>query len=388
MSIPVIASNRINTPDVAERVLRDGMADMVSMARPFLADAAFVAKAVEGRAAEINVCIACNQACLDHYFTGEKVSCLVNPRAARELEFADQQAERLKRVAIVGAGVAGIACALEAARRGHAVTLYDHAPLIGGQLRLAAVVPGKEDYGAAIVGFERQLAMAGVSVVLGAAVDAEQLATEGFDAVVVATGVRPRPLEIPGADDPRVVGYTEVLTGAVVPGERVLIIGGGGIGHDVALFLARPAVDAADALAHFEEHWGVGRPRAHKPPRRQVTMLKRSTGRFGRTLGKSTGWILRQELQDYGVRQIAGLAYEKIDADGLHIRRDEGAGGGTEVLDAETIVVCAGQCSQTALADELAARGVSAHVIGGAKLAAELDAKRAMDEGARLGNQL
>ncbi|MEQ9333595.1 NADPH-dependent 2,4-dienoyl-CoA reductase [Thalassobaculum sp.] len=384
VSIPVIASNRINLPETAERVLRDGQADMVSMARPFLADAEFVDKALGGRAGQINLCIACNQACLDHYFLDQTVTCLVNPWAVRELERDQAPAARPKRIAVVGAGVAGIACALEAARRSHRVTLYDAAERPGGQLRLAAVVPGKEDYGRAIDNFENQLAAAGVETVYGTAVDAATLAGAGYDEIVLSTGVLQRALDIPGGDDPRVVGYTEILTGRVTAGEAVLVIGGGGIGHDVALFLAHPDPGDLPALAAFEAHWGIGGTARHRPAARRVTMLKRSPGGFGRTLGKSTGWILRQELRDFGVRQIAGVRYLEIDAAGLHVETD----GGREILAADTIVVCAGQESNAALATELAARGRPVHVIGGARLAGELDAKRAVDEGARLGNRL
>lgn len=384
VSIPVIASNRINLPETAERVLRDGQADMVSMARPFLADADFVDKALGGRAGQINICIACNQACLDHYFIDQAVTCLVNPWAVRELERDRQPATRPKRIAVVGAGVAGIACALEAARRGHRVTLYDAAERPGGQLRLAAVVPGKEDYGLAIDNFARQLMDAGVGTVYGLPVDAAALAAAGYDEVVVSTGVVARELDIPGAADRRVVGYADILSGAATAGDRVLVIGGGGIGHDVALFLAHPAANDPSALESFEAHWGIGRQARHRPAAHDVTMLKRSPGGFGRTLGKSTGWILRQELRDFGVRQIAGVSYQKIDAEGLHIETD----GGRKILPADTIVVCAGQLSNVTLADDLKARGCPVHVIGGARLAGELDAKRAIEEGARLGNRL
>jgi len=385
VAIPVIASNRINLPETAERVLRDGQADMISMARPFLADPDFVDKAVSGRADLISVCIACNQACLDHYFLDRTVTCLVNPWAVRELERTAEPAASRKRIAVIGAGVAGIACALEAARRGHDVTLYDRAERPGGQLRLAAVVPGKEDYGRAIDNFENQLREAGVTCRLGVAADAAGLAAAGYDEIVVSTGVAPRALDIPGADDPRVVGYTDILTGAVSAGEQVLVIGGGGIGHDVALFLAHPPAGGPEDVAAFEAHWGLDGEARHQPPARRVTMLKRSPGPFGRTLGKSTGWILRQELRDFGVRQLAGVTYEAIDGAGLHVLAEDGS---REVLPADTIVVCAGQLSDAGLADELTARGCPVHLIGGARLAGELDAQRAIEEGARLGNRL
>ena len=287
-------------------------------------------------------------------------------------------------MAVIGGGVAGIAAALEAARRGHAVTLYEAAHDIGGQLTLAAQVPGKEDYGLALAGFRKQLADAGVDVRTGQRVGADALRRENFDDVVISTGVEPRPLDIPGADDRRVVGYTSILDGSVTAGQSVVIVGGGGIGHDVALYLAHGADGERQTLAEFEAQWGING--ARKPPvaKRSVTMVKRSPGPFGRTLGKSTGWILRQELKDLGVRQIAGASYLKIDGDGLHIAVD----GRVEVLGADTIVVCAGQLSARSLADRLEAQGQTVHVIGGARLAAELDAKRAMYEGALVGNRL
>lgn len=390
VSIPVVASNRINLPEVAEAVLEAGQGDLISMARPFLADADFVAKAFDGRREQITVCIACNQACLDHYFTGEPITCLVNPRAARETEFTDEPAPRVKSVAVVGAGVAGIACALEARKRGHDVTLFDAADRIGGQLRLAGRIPGKEDYLLAIQGFEAQLEAAGVTLALGRPVEAATLtagtvAEGGFDEIVLSTGVVPRPLDVPGSDSPKVVGYTEVLNGTVTPGRRVAIIGAGGIGHDVALFLAHAHREGVSEIEAFNAHWGIGGTRAPAPPVREITMLKRSEGRFGRTLGKSTGWILRQELRDFGVRQIANVTYDRIDGDGIRILTDTGE---AETIPADTIVVCAGQLSNQGLAEALRQRGRPFHLIGGARLAGELDAKRAIDEGARLGNRL
>jgi 2,4-dienoyl-CoA reductase (NADPH2) len=384
VSIPVTASNRINLPQTAETLIANGAADLISMARPFLADPDFVAKLRRGRPDLINVCIACNQACLDHYFTGRLISCVVNPRAARETEFSDARTERLKRVAVLGAGVAGIVAALEAARRGNVVTLYEAAREIGGQLRLAANVPGKEDYGLAIAGFRNQLAELGVDVRLGHRVSLDDLVRENFDDVVVSTGVQARLLDIPGANDPRVVGYTEILDGTVKAGQSVVVIGGGGIGHDVALFLAKGDTHGEPSIEEFENHWGVKAARQPPAARRNVVMVKRSPGAFGKTLGKSTGWILRQELKDFGVRQISGATYLQIDDAGLHIEVD----GRTETLAADTIVVCAGQTSVRDIADELEARGQTVHIVGGAKLAGELDAKRAIDEGARIGNSL
>src|SRR6185369_14086445 len=315
---PVTASNRINLPDDAAAIIADGSADLVSMARPLLADAEFVSKVSRGRSDLVNVCIACNQACLDHYFTDQVITCLVNPRAARENEFSDAPAPAAKRVAVLGAGVAGIAAALEAARRGHHVTLFEAASRIGGQFALAAVIPGKEDYGLSLESYEAQLSDAGVEVRTGVLVDADTLKRSNFDEVIIATGISPRLIDIPGGDDPRVVGYTKILDGSVKAGERVVIVGGGGIGHDVALFLAMESGGRRQTREEFFERWGInGKPKTHAA-RRQITMVKRSPGVFGRTLGKSTGWILRQELKDLKVRQISEANYIKIDADGLH----------------------------------------------------------------------
>ncbi len=384
VKIPVTASNRINLPEVAAKVIADGSADLVSMARPLLADAEFVNKVGRGRPDLVNVCIACNQACLDHYFTDQVITCLVNPRAARENEFSDAPASVAKRVAVIGAGVAGIAAALEAGRRGHHVTLFESAPQIGGQFVLAANIPGKEDYGLSLQSYSAQLADCGVEVRTGTAVDPDTLSKANFDEIIVSTGISPRLLDIPGGDDPRVAGYTKILDGTVKAGERVIVVGGGGIGHDVALFLAMDSNGRRQTREEFFERWGInGTPKSH-PARRQITMVKRSPGAFGRTLGKSTGWILRQELKDLKVRQIAEARYLKIDRDGLHIALADR----TEVLPFDTIVVCAGQESDRRIADDIAANGQPVHVIGGARLAGELDAKRAIYEGAILGNRI
>jgi 2,4-dienoyl-CoA reductase (NADPH2) len=384
VSIPVTASNRINLPEVAERIVATNLADLVSMARPLLADAAFANKMFDGRADLINICIACNQACLDHYFTDKVITCVVNPRAAREMEFTDAAAEQKKRIAVIGAGVAGLACALEAAKRGHAVTVYESGAELGGQLRLASRVPGKADYARAVQGFQLQLSDLNVEFRLGRPITADLIVREKFDEVVIATGIRARALNIPGAQDHRVVGYTEILGRSVIAGSKVAIIGGGGIGHDVALFLAHPDNHDEADVGQFEHRWGIKGSPSPELGARAITMLKRSPGAFGRTLGKSTGWIVRQELRDFGVKQIAGATYVEINDRGLVISVE----GQEKIVEADTIVVCAGQESNRQLAGELEAAGQRVHVIGGAKFAGELDAKRAIDEGARIGNGL
>lgn len=382
LTIPVTASNRINSPALAERILAAGDADLISLARPLLAEAAFGKKAFAGKPAEINVCIACNQACLDHYFEAKVISCLVNPRAGHEADYQPAPAPKKKRIAVVGAGMAGMAAAIEAASRGHSVEVFEAAAQIGGQMNLAARVPGKSDYAAAAKAYGAQLKALGVPIHLGRRVDATTLAVGGYDEFVVATGVRPRALDIPGADDPRVVSYEEALSGQSKVGARAAVIGAGGIGHDVSLFLAQADVEAANDPAAFARRWGVsGSAPELAAPARKVVLLKRQPGGFGRTLGKTTGWILRQELKDLGVEQLAGVSYVKIDAAGLHIERE----GMARVIEVDTIVVCAGQVSENALAAELQALGKTVHLIGGARLAGELDAKRAVDEGVRLG---
>lgn len=384
VGIPVTASNRINLPEDAAQIISEGSADLVSMARPLLADADFVNKVAHGQSHLVNICIACNQACLDHYFTDQVISCLVNPRAAHEGDFSDAKAQTAKRVAVIGAGVAGIAAALEAGRRGHHVTLFEAASRIGGQFALAAVIPGKEDYGLSLKSYEAQLAAAGVEIKTNTKVDAEALKRENFDEVIVSSGITPRAIDIPGGDDRRVVGYTEVLNGSVKVGERVIVIGGGGIGHDVALFLAMDTNGRRSTREEFFARWGIGGNAKTEPPRHQITMIKRSAGAFGRTLGKSTGWIVRQELKDFKVRQIAEARYIKIDSAGLHIALPDR----NEIIPADTIVVCAGQDSDSAIAQHIVANGQTAHVIGGARHAGELDAKRAISEGTMVANRI
>ncbi|QCO56212.1 FAD-binding protein [Pseudorhodobacter turbinis] len=389
VSIPVITSNRINTPDVAEGILADGQADMVSMARPFLADPDFVAKAAAGRAAEIAPCIACNQACLDHTFSGKLTSCLVNPRACAETELRYTPTSSPKRVAVVGAGAAGMMCAIVAAGRGHQVTLFEAQDRVGGLLNLAKVIPGKEEFRGLVDWFAVMLERAGVDVHLNQRAAVQDLA--GFDEVVVATGVAPRDPGIVGQDGANVLDYGAVLAGAPV-GKRVAVVGAGGIGFDVSEFLVHQGESPTEDLALWRREWGVGDPAdvpgglaatgpQPEPPARQVVLLQRKAGKLGRRLGKTTGWIHRATLQMKGVEMRGGVTYDAIGPEGLHISTAEGE----ELLAVDTVVICAGQVPNRRLADALEAAGIACHVIGGAEVAAELDAKRAIDQGARLG---
>ena len=384
VTIPVITSNRINTPDVADGLLAAGAADMVSMARPFLADPDFVIKAATGRAGEIAPCIACNQACLDHTFSGRLSSCLVNPRACHETVLSYDPALVRKSVAVVGAGAAGLMAALVAAQRGHKVTLFDRADQVGGQLNLARRVPGKEEFHGLVDWFAGAVARSGMTLRLGVTADVSDLV--GFDHIVVATGVIARDPGIPGQT--RAQSYREVLQGAPV-GRRVAIIGAGGIGFDVAEFLVQDGHSPTTDPALWRREWGVGDP-ADVPggliepvpvaAARQVWLLQRKAEKPGRGLGKTTGWIHRAALQMKGVRMIGGVAYHEITDRGLVIVKD----GVEELIEVDDVVLCAGQISDRGLADRLAAAGIVAHVIGGADVASELDAKRAIDQGARL----
>jgi 2,4-dienoyl-CoA reductase (NADPH2) len=392
VGIPVITSNRINTPQVGEDLIAGGVADMVSMARPFLADAEFVTKAAEGRAETIAPCIACNQACLDHTFSGKLTSCLVNPRACHETELVITPTDAPKRIAVVGAGPAGLSAAITAAGRGHRVTLYDKAGEIGGQLNMARQVPGKEEFHGLVAWFKTMLAESGVVQRLGQAVTADDLS--GYDEVIVATGVVPRDPGIEGQDGPNVLSYIDVLRGRAKVGRRVAVVGAGGIGFDVAEFLVHEGASPTEDIALWRAEWGVGDPAdvrgglapggpAPVPPARAVTLLQRKAERPGKRLGKTTGWIHRAALRMKGVEMVAGVNYERIDARGLHISFGEGRERPT-VIEADTVVLCAGQISERSLADALAEKGILAHVIGGADVAAELDAKRAIDQGTRL----
>ncbi|MFI1412587.1 FAD-dependent oxidoreductase [Streptomyces sp. NPDC020707] len=387
VSIPLVTTNRINTPELAEQLLADGHADMVSMARPMLADPDFVSKAKAGRPEAINTCIGCNQACLDHTFSGRITSCLVNPRACHETELVLTPTRTRKRVAVVGAGPAGLACAVSAAERGHDVTLYDAAAEIGGQLNVARKVPGKQEFDETIRYFRTQLELHGVDVRLNTPVVDGDLT--GYEEVVVATGVGPRTPEIPGVDHPSVVGYLDVLRDGAPVGDRVAILGAGGIGFDVAEYLTDSGDKASEDPATYFRHWGVdmdyrapgglGAPERPAPPR-SVHLLQRKTSKVGAGLGKTTGWIHRAELKHRGVTMVPGVSYDRIDDAGLHVTVD----GESSVLPVDTIVLCTGQEPRRDLYESLRAAGRSVHLIGGADVAAELDAKRAIKQGTEL----
>jgi len=395
VSIPIITSNRINTPQVAEDVLAEGCADMVSMARPFLADPMFVAKAASAQSGLITPCIACNQACLDHTFGGKLSSCLVNPRACHETELVVAPAALPAKIAVVGAGPAGLSAALTAAERGHHVTLFDKATSIGGQLNMAKQVPGKEEFWGLVDYYRASVEAAGIALRLGEAATPEGL--EGFDQIVIATGVKPRDPEIPGQDLPHVLSYIDVLRDKAPVGQSVAIIGAGGIGFDVAEYLVTKDSPTEDLPSWLDE-WGVADPAEARgglspegprpePAARQVTLLQRKAEKLGRRLGKTTGWIHRASLQMKNVQMIGGVRYDRIDADGLHISFG-GAHDSPQVIPADTIVLCSGQLPERGLADALIAAGRKVHIIGGADVAAELDAKRAIDQGTRLAAKL
>ncbi|WP_405479631.1 FAD-dependent oxidoreductase [Streptomyces anulatus] len=387
VSVPLVTSNRINTPEVAEEILASGRADMVSMARPFLADPEFVAKAAAGRADAINTCIGCNQACLDHIFSLQITSCLVNPRACHETELVLSPTRARKRVAVVGAGPAGLACSVTAAERGHAVTLFDTADEIGGQLNVARRVPGKEEFDETLRYFRTRLAELDVEVRLSTRADTGTL--DGYDEIVLATGVEPRTPAIPGTDRPNVVSYLDVLRDGTPVGDRVAIVGAGGIGFDVAEFLTDGGDAASLDADTFFRQWGVdtsyaerGGLRAPERPEspRTVHLVQRRTTKVGAGLGKTTGWIHRTELRHRGVEMIAGASYDLIDDEGLHLTVD----GERRVLPVDTVVLCAGQEPRRELYEELRAGAVPVHLIGGADVAAELDAKRAIRQGTEL----
>lgn len=392
LSVPVITSNRINTPEVAEEVLERGDADMVSLARPFLADAEFVNKAAEGRSDEINTCIGCNQACLDHVFSGKMTSCLVNPRACHETELNLLPVTTVKKLAVIGAGPAGLAFATSAAERGHDVTLYDAAAEIGGQFNIAKQIPGKEEFNETLRYYGRRIEITGVKLKLNSPVNAAELEESDFDEVIVATGIVPRSPDIEGIGHPMVLNYLDVLRDKAQVGDKVAIIGAGGIGFDVAEYLTHQGNSSQD-IAAFMREWGVdmslqarggveGVKAQSEPPKRSVSLLQRKPGKVGAGLGKTTGWIHRAGLQKSAVAMIPGCDYQKIDDEGLHAT----VNGEPRVFAVDNIIICAGQDPRRDLADAIKSKPV--HVIGGADVAAELDAKRAIDQGTRLAAQI
>ena len=393
VKIPLIATNRINMPGVAERILAQGDADMVSMARPLLADADWVAKARDDRAADINTCIACNQACLDHVFEHKRASCLVNPRACHETELVIRPAAVRKHIAVIGSGPAGLACATTLAERGHAVTLFEQAHKIGGQFNMAKCIPGKEEFHETLRYYARRIQQLGIDLRLATRATSAALGGDTYDEVVFATGVTPRAANIPGSERANVLSYVDVLRGNAHVGARVAIIGAGGIGFDVAEFLVENAPSPTTDIARWTHEWGIDttlgaragllRP-APEPPVRQVWLLQRTSGKPGRRLNRTTGWVHRATLKAKHVTMLGGVAYQRIDDDGLHVR----IGDVAQTLGVDTVVICAGQEPNRALHAEFFAVGVTKHLIGGADVAAELDAKRAIAQGTSLAASL
>jgi len=388
VSIPLVTTNRINTPEVAEEVLANGHADMVSMARPFLADADFVNKAAEGKSDEINTCIGCNQACLDHVFEQKRASCLVNPRACYETELTFTDTKAAKNVAVIGAGPAGLAFSVYASQRGHNVTLFDAGAEIGGQFNVAKQIPGKEEFYETLRYFKKQLELCNVNVQLNTFKTAEELASEGFDDVVVATGIKPRQLGIKGMDHEKVKTYLQVLKDKEPVGQKVAIIGAGGIGFDTASYLAEEESLTTNTEAWMKE-WGVDKEYQHdgalaqahsEKAEREIYLLQRKTSKVGKNLGKTTGWIHRAFLQKKGVNMIPGIAYKEVNDQGLIIE----VNGEQQLLEVDNVIICAGQEPNRDLADALTEKGQRVHLIGGADVAAELDAKRAIRQGAEL----
>ncbi len=395
VTVPVIACNRINTPDTAEKVLQEGHADLVSMGRPMLADPEFVRKANEGRADEINTCIACNQACLDHVFQGKVVSCLVNPRAGHETELNYLPTATPRKIAVVGAGPAGLSFAVTAASRGHEVHLFEAGSEIGGHFNLAKRIPGKEEFNETIRYFNRQIDLTGVVLKLNYAVTAAELESGQWDDVVVATGIAGRTPDISGIDHPMVMSYYDAIMGVKPIGSRVAIIGAGGIGFDVAELVSHEGVSAALDINVFAREWGVdfdNHPRggvAGMTPEvmradREIFLLQRKTTSMGRGLGPTTGWAHKISLRRKQVNMLTGVDYQKIDDQGLHITVD----GVAKILDVNTIIVCAGQESRRRLFDDISEKSMTKHLIGGADVAVEIDAKRAIDQGCRLAARL
>ena len=389
VNIPLITVNRINTPEKAEEILTAGHADMVCLARPFLADPDFANKALAGKSETINTCIACNQACLDHIFSRKIASCLVNPRACHETELLITPAAKPQKIAVVGAGPAGLAYATTAAARGHKVTLFEASTEIGGQFNMAKQIPGKEEFHETLRYFRQRIQDTGLDLRLQTLATPENLQAEGFDHVVLATGVRPRDPKIPGSEHPMVLGYTDVLLHHKPVGKRVAIIGAGGIGFDVAEYLSHEGISPSLHLPDFLNEWGVDatytkggalKTATPAPSPRQIYMLQRTEGKMGDRLGKTTGWIHRASMKMKGVKQISGVTYDKVDAQGLHIT----VGGKPMLLEVDNVVICAGQLSHRELQAPLEAAGLKVTIIGGADVAAELDAKRAIDQGTRL----
>lgn len=391
VGIPLVTSNRINTPEVAEEVLARGDADMISMARPFLADPDFVNKAEAGKPEEINTCIACNQACLDHIFVGKITSCLVNPRACHETELIIEPTTKKKKIAVVGAGPGGMSCASTLAERGHEVVLFDAHSELGGQLNIARRIPGKEEFKETIRYFGNKIQRTGVKVHLGKKVTADELISGKYDEVVLATGVVPRIPSIPGMEKANVLSYVDLVLNGKPAGKNVAVIGAGGIGYDVSLYLT----DGGHPFTkeNYLKEWGINTSisengglsvKQEMKSNRKVTMLKRSNNKFGSTLGKTTGWIHKTSLEDRKVAQISGVTYKEIDKEGILIE----VKGKDQKVEADTIVICAGQDPNRELLDSLEKAGVNVHLIGGADLAAELDAKRAIDQGTRLAARL
>jgi 2,4-dienoyl-CoA reductase (NADPH2) len=392
VKIPLVTTNRINTPEVGEQILADGCADMVSMARPFLADAFFVEKAAQGRADEINTCIGCNQACLDQTFAMKITSCLVNPRACHETEIPLQDTTAAKRIAVVGAGPAGLGFAVTAAQRGHHIELFDAGSQIGGQFNIAKTVPGKEEFYETLRYFGKQIELTGVKLNLNTRVTAEELKAAGFDEVVLATGIVPRTPPVPGIDHPKVMSYLDVLRDRKPVGKKVAIVGAGGIGFDVAEFLTHEGESASLNTAKFNQEWGIDTSYATagglkapevEMPQREIFLLQRKQKKLTGP-GKTTGWIHRAGLEARDVKLMPGVSYDLIDDQGLHITIN----GEAKVLDVDNIVICAGQESERGLFNELQDSGLSVHLIGGADVAAELDARRAIDQGVRLAVKL
>lgn len=392
VSIPLVATNRINTPEVAEQILAENDADMISMARPFLADPEFVNKAAAGKADEINTCIGCNQACLDHTFSGKLTSCLVNPRACHETELNYIPTTAVKKIAVVGAGPAGLAAATVAAERGHEVTLFDSAEEIGGQFNVAKLIPGKEEFYETLRYFQQKLQATKVNVKLGQRVNAQELLAQGFGEVILATGIVPRVPEIPGIDHPKVMGYLDAILGRKPVGDKVAVIGAGGIGFDVSELLTHSGASTSLDTDAFWKEWGIdlgleargGIAGVQPQPAaaaRQVYLLQRKKSKVGAGLGKTSGWVHRAGLRTKQVEMIPSVEYLRVDDAGLHISV---GGGEPQVLPVDNVILCAGQTPLRELQAELEAAGVTVHLVGGADVAAELDAKRAIDQGSRV----